>query len=62
MGLSTEPDYAHRLYVFLLGTDFPYQPVFKHAIDYIKEGLSEEDAKKILDENAARIFNISKTN
>lgn len=46
----------------LLGSDFPYQPVFQRAIDFISEGLSKDDARKILDENAAQVLGIAITN
>jgi predicted TIM-barrel fold metal-dependent hydrolase len=48
----------------LLGTDFPYQAgeLFYAAVDYVRRaGLSEEDARAILDRNAARLFGLPTT-
>jgi predicted TIM-barrel fold metal-dependent hydrolase len=46
----------------LLGTDFPYEygPLFQKAVDHIGEsGLRPEDARQILDRNAAQLLCIS---
>jgi aminocarboxymuconate-semialdehyde decarboxylase len=43
----------------VLGTDFPYQAGarFQAAVEYVKRaGLSEQDVRAILDENATRLF------
>lgn len=52
---SAESFGADRL---LLGTDFPYESgkVFTRAVDFIKEGLSEEEAREVLSSNAAKLF------
>ena len=43
----------------LLGSDFPYQPDYLPAINYITEGLAKEEALKVLDENAAKVLGIT---
>ncbi|WP_422743826.1 amidohydrolase family protein [Mycobacterium sp. WMMD1722] len=42
----------------LLGTDFPYEDgdTFVRAVDYVRQAASEEDAGRILETNAARLF------
>jgi predicted TIM-barrel fold metal-dependent hydrolase len=45
----------------LLGTDWPMlaPEKLKHFVDYVPEALPEDDARRILDSNAARLLDLS---